>query len=380
MISTDTVFEVLGNPKELDEQSPGEYILEFDVSGIDIKNSVLHLEVRDNVKDSKWLPSKEITVSPVEKGLHWLRTQQNPDGSWQNSVGITSMTALAFLNADYTEDDPTVNKAIQYILDNKNADRSFGRATYDTASEYNLTNRSADRSFGGTYETSTAVWALVATHNPDYNDEIADAKAWLINAQYDEGEGATPTDPCYGGWRYGSSPNDGDLSNTQFALMALDAAYSHLGLEKPKPNDPDGWASKAIKFISRCQNRPTSNDQTWAHDDNQPSYDDGGFIYVPTGWSLAGGTKSYGSMTAAGIWSLRLCGVEVTDARVQAGLNWLANNEDCSFDDNPGHPYGQEHCFLYYYYMSLAKALVMCFEDDLICDDWYTALSIKLPY
>jgi len=83
-------------------------------------------------------------------------------------------------------------------------------------------------------------------------------------------------------------------------------------------------------------------------------------------------------MTAAGIWSLRLCGVEVTDARVQAGLNWLANNEDCGFDDNPGHPYGQEHCFLYYYYMSLAKALVMCFEDDLICDDWYSPLSIKL--
>ena len=319
-----------------------------------------------------WITTKiPFGLLTVEKGLHWLRTQQNPDGSWRNSVAITSMTALAFLNAGYTEDDPTVNKAIQYILDNKNADRSFGRETYDTASEYNLTNRSADRSFSGTYETSTAVWALIATHNPDYNDEIADAKDWLINAQYDEGEGIDSTNPYYGGWSYGLEPSWADLSNTQFALMALDAANL--------PKSSDVWA-KAITYISRCQNRPASNDQNWAHDDTKPSYNDGGFIYCPE-WGFApefGDTGSYGSITAAGIWSFRLCGVDVSDGRVQAGLNWLANNEDCSFDDNPGHPYGQEHCFLYYYYMSLAKALVMCFEDDLICDDWYAALSIKL--
>jgi hypothetical protein len=160
--------------------------------------------------------------------------------------------------------------------------------------------------------------------------------------------------------------------------MALDAAYTELGLQKPDPNDLNGWAFKAIKFVSRCQNRPASNDQPWAHDVTQPSYNDGGFIYHPTGWSLAGGTKSYGSMTAAGIWSLRLCGVDVMDGRIQDGLKWLAKNEDCSFDDNPGHPYGEPHCFLYYYYLTLAKALTMCFLEDLGGVDWYTALSTKL--
>jgi len=83
-------------------------------------------------------------------------------------------------------------------------------------------------------------------------------------------------------------------------------------------------------------------------------------------------------MTAAGIWSLRLCGVAVADERVQAGLNWLINNEDCSFDDNPGHPYDQAHCFLYYYYMTIAKALTMCFLHDLGEVDWYAALSARL--
>jgi hypothetical protein len=83
-------------------------------------------------------------------------------------------------------------------------------------------------------------------------------------------------------------------------------------------------------------------------------------------------------MTAAGIWSLRLCEVDVTDGRIQDGLKWLANNEDCSFDDNPGHPYDQPHCFLYYYYMTVAKALTMCFLHDLGGVDWYAALSTKL--
>lgn len=286
-------------------------------------------------------------ASTIEKGLSWLRDHQNPNGSWQNGVGITSMAALAFLNAGHTQDDPTVNGAIQYIL----------------------ANRHGDGSFGGTYETSATVWALVATHNPDYNDEISDAKDWLVNAQYDEGEGAAPSNPHYGGWRYGSSPSNGDLSNTQFALMALAAA----GL----PKDSATW-TKAITFTSRCQNSSASNDQDWAKDENRPSYNDGGFIYDPTGWSLAGGSKSYGSMTSAGIWSLRLCGVDVTDGRVQAGLDWLANNEDCSFDDNPGHPYNQGHCFLYYYHMTIAKALSMSFLNELGGVDWYAGLSTKL--
>jgi squalene-hopene/tetraprenyl-beta-curcumene cyclase len=323
----------------------------------DGKYTGYYLDIQKMVDAGVRDPRDFILANSIFAGIQWLRNHQNTDGSWQSSVGITSMAVLTFLNAGYDENDPTVSSAIQYILANRRGDGSFG---------------------WGTYETSTAIWALVATHNPNYHDEIAQAKDWLILAQYDEGEGATLDSACYGGWRYGSSPGDGDLSNTQFALMALDAAYSELGLEKPDPNDPSSWSFKAVTFISRCQNRPASNDQPWSHDTTRPSYNDGGFIYYPGGWSLAGGTDSYGSMTAAGIWSLRLCGVAVADERVQAGLNWLTNNEDCSFDDNPGHPYDQAHCFLYYYYMTIAKALTMCFLHDLGEVDWYAALSAKL--
>lgn len=227
-------------------------------------------------------PFQPSFINPIEKGLQYLRSTQNSDGSWQNSVGITSMAALAFLNAGYTEDDPTVNKAIQYILANQNADRSFGRETYDTASEYNLTNRSADRSFGeyGTYETSTAVWALIATHNPEYNDEIEDAANWLKDSQWDEDclWGSVEKDDWrYGGFGYGwhSRP---DLSNTQFALMALDAA--------PSISKDDLLWDKAQIFLARVQNRQKNVhipnlDYTVEWNPSYNKYDDGGFVYHP---------------------------------------------------------------------------------------------------
>jgi len=309
-------------------------------------------------KEQNW--AAYLDPSSQEKGLQLLRVLQKPDGSWQDNAGITSMAALAFLNAGCKDGDSAVIRALQYILNKQNTDGSFGDCP--------------------TYETSTAIWALVATHNPKYHDEIEAARQYLESIQWDETEGIDENDPRYGGFGYGAGSRP-DLSNTQFALMALDAAYDELKLEKSSPADPSGWPYKAIKFVSRCQNRPASNDQEWAHDPSRPSYNDGGFIYYAQdgGVSLAGGTKSYGSMTAAGVWSLRLCGLPVGDVRIKAGLNWLMENEDGDFDDNPGHPRDESHCFLYYYYMTIAKALAMCFVDKLTNGvDWYDALSAKL--
>jgi hypothetical protein len=64
-ISTDTGFEDIGDPKEFDEQSHGEYILKYDVSGMDI-NSVLNLSVEDNVNVGKCELDKDITFVSAE--------------------------------------------------------------------------------------------------------------------------------------------------------------------------------------------------------------------------------------------------------------------------------------------------------------------------
>jgi len=283
------------------------------------------------------------SVEPIEKGLAWLRTQQYGDGSWLSNVGVTGLCTLAFLNAGYDETDATVNKAISYILSKVHSDGSI-YVSYSV------------------YETSIAVLPLVATHNNYYESTIENAKNWLVGAQQDEDFGYTPASYQYGGWTYWSGTGDPDLSNTQFALLALDAA----NLPKTDPT----W-NKAIIFTQRCQNRPASNDQAWAHDSTQPSYNDGGFIYRPWGWSLAGGTRSYGSMTGAGIWGLLLSGVPKTDERVVAAVDWVKNHY--TWDTNP--VYGWRP---YYYYLSMSKALTMYREPVINGHDWYEELYNKL--
>ena len=282
-------------------------------------------------------------VEPIQKGLAWLRTQQYTDGSWYSNVGVTSLTALAFLNAGHDETDTTVSKAINYILSRVHSDGSI-YASYPT------------------YETSLAILALIATHNSNYATTVQNAKNWLVNAQQDESFGYTTTNYQYGGWTYWSTQGDPDLSNSQFALLALDAA----GLPKTDPT----W-SKATIFLQRCQNRPASNDQPWAQASSQPSYNDGGFIYRPWGWSLAGGTLSYGSMTGAGIWGLLLSGVSKTDGRVTAAINWVVSHY--TWDTNP--IYGSRP---YYYYLSMSKALTMYGEPIINGHDWYQDLYNKI--
>lgn len=282
-------------------------------------------------------------TEPIEKGLAWLRTSQYGDGSWRSNVGVTSLTALAFLNAGFDETDPTVSKAISYILNKVHGDGSI-YASYSV------------------YETSTAILALVATRNENYATIIANAKNWLIGAQQDETFGYTPTNYQYGGWTYSSARGDPDLSNSQFALLALDAANL--------PETDPTW-SKAVIFTQRCQNRPASNDQAWAHVTTQPSYNDGGFVYRAWGWSLAGGTLSYGSMTGAGIWGLLLSGVPKTDERVIVAINWVTNHY--TWDNNP--VYGRRP---YYYYLSMSKALTMYGEPVINGHDWYQELYNKL--
>jgi hypothetical protein len=212
-----------------------------------------------------------------------------------------------------------------------------------------------DGSFGSShavYETSMTVIALVAAARMQYKPSnsnlkgiIEKAKNYLIEKQQDEGEGITEDNLIYGGWGY---PREGwaDLSNTQFALMALDAAYNFLRI----PKNDNVW-NKAQKFISNCQQQ------------------DGGFIYKPDWWWWQ---SPYGSMTAAGIWSLRLCNIAPSDPRIQNAIIWLTNNY--SVDSNPGLGSG----WYFYYLMSFAKAMAMCNYAYLGGHNWYNDIVERL--
>ncbi len=299
--------------------------------------------------DSDVIDGIVATYNPViDKGLNFLRQQHAyyPDGSWLDSVGITGLATLAFLNAGYEETDTDVQKAIQYLLSAVNEDGSIF---------VDFSHR--------TYETSMAILALKGTHNPAYNDEISAARNWLVSSQWDEDciWGSVPqTSWYYGGFGYGDETRP-DMSNTQFALLALDAA----NLPKTDPT----W-NKAVTFISRSQNRQASNG-------GYSFYDDGGFIYIPgIAGCLSPGCASYGGATGAGIWGLALANLTPEDPRFAAALNWVQNNY--SWNYNPLTNGSWDDNSLYYYYLSMSKALSMARKIRVGIYDWYLELSEKL--
>jgi squalene-hopene/tetraprenyl-beta-curcumene cyclase len=256
----------------------------------------------------------------VDAGIHYLRDKQAEDGSWSKSVGVTAIGLRAFLESyrHYSEADGAfVTRPIAFILKHVQKDGSITESKQNTA-----------------YNTSTALVALKATGNKKYAETIRKGQQFLARHQTDEGEGYKPTHAYYGGIGYGGDERP-DLSNSYMALEALRVtAYD--------PKSPV-WR-KALKFVSRCQNRSESNDQSW-------TANDGGFTYMP-GYSPHGGTGSYGGMTHAGLTSLLFAGVDKNDPRVQAAYDWIRAHY--TLDDNPG---AKDKSGLYYYYTVFAQSM-----------------------
>jgi squalene-hopene/tetraprenyl-beta-curcumene cyclase len=307
----------------------------------------------------------------LEKGVQFLVTHQNADGSFgggppgakPGDIGITALVvkSLVEFKTDNAELQKKIagalDKAIASVLPQQQKDGSF----------------TEPRSGLATYRTALAVMALVAVDKEKYKDQIAAAKKWLEDAQFDEGEGISHDSPHFGGWGYdnkGEKP-DADLSNAQFAIAALKAAGE-------APDSP--VMKRAVEFVSRCQNDSETN--KGVKDAKLTPKNDGGFFYGPsratakhTEIKNADGTvsyESYASMTYAGLVSLAYAGLTKDDPRVKAALNWI--QEHYTFDENsglgvraPDPKLAQQG--LYYFYMTCARALDALGADEVDTKD-----------
>jgi hypothetical protein len=120
------------------------------------------------------------------------------------------------------------------------------------------------------------------------------------------------------GWAY-AAPNDrGDLSVVQFAMAGLSAAASIF-------DDADDTLAEAMLFVDATK------------------HGSGGHGYPGCG------SSPRHTMTATGIWAMRLGGRDADHGQVQSGLQWMQAN----YGYEPGGVTGS-----YYYYMwAAAKAL-----------------------
>ena len=288
----------------------------------------------------------------AERAIEYLRKSQNEDGSWTPKPGpaITALVIAAMLDRpDIGPDDPTVKKGLDYILTFVKPDGGIHGGMLEN------------------YNTSICLSALSRVNTrPDIAEAVANAQNYLRNLQWagqqgPDGKTVDESHPYYGGAGYGNSGRP-DLSNTQFMLQAL---YDS-GLDC---NDPA--FQRAVVFISRLQGIPSNTEY------GDKIVQDGGFIYttsvdkervgVPqsmaspemTDEAKAGrpvsGLRTYGSVTYSAFKSLVYANLDREDERVKAVHNWVRRNY--TMEQNPGMPEPMKLQGLYYYYMTMARAM-----------------------
>jgi len=218
-------------------------------------------------------------MNAIEKGLKWLASAQNEDGSYgrgryyPRNVAITALACMAFVadgnvpgRGRYARQ---VSRALDFIL--SNADESgllaagtghgpmysHGFATLLLAELYGMSPRSQMRE-----RLEKAVHLIVITQNAE------------------------------GGWRYQPVRADADISVTTCQLIALRAARN-AGIAVPRST-----VEAAVRYIRACQNA------------------DGGFSYQ-IGQGVSGFARS-----AAAVAALQFAGLYRSD-EVRRGLDYL---------------------------------------------------------
>ncbi len=300
---------------------------------------------------------QQIADTAVERGIDYLRSTQNPDGSWTPTPGpaVTGLVLTVMLDQpDIDAEDPTVARGLRYILDRVQDDGSIRDGADGILANYN---------------TAICVSALARLHgHPEAAAAVAGAQRFLKSLQWQEGmttpdgQTITPEHPFYGGAGYGR-PGRPDMSNTHFLLQ---------GLYDSGVNCEDPAFVRAVAFISRCQGIE-SND----YFPEGTIVEDGAFLYATSiNRELVGvpeskanpqqmdeaklgrpvsGLRGYGSITYAGFKSLLYADLSRDDPRVVAALDWIQDNY--ALDRNPGMPEQQKLQGLYYYYMTMGRAL-----------------------
>jgi squalene-hopene/tetraprenyl-beta-curcumene cyclase len=295
--------------------------------------------------------TRQRLMDALNKAETFLRQQQKPDGSFDANPGVSGLAATAILR------QPGKNKATQLQAVNKTLDSLAALAKPD----------------GGIYDkmiphyiTAVSTMTLAAGGRPQDRPLIEKARRYLADNMLDEGEGVNKDEFWYGGMGYGNTTRaDGrraDIISLEYALRAMK--------EAELPENDAAW-QKAITFLQRTQNNSETNDQKWAAND-------GGFVYYPGfTYHVDGGTRSYGSVTYAGLLSYTWANVKKDDQRVKGVTKWIRDNY--TVDENPG--MGQKT--VYYYYMVFAKALQALGEPTIVdargrSHNWREELGRKL--
>jgi len=261
----------------------------------------------------------------IERGLNWLRAQEHEGAVDGWSTGLAGLALLerrasahwqapvrGYEGAE-EEDQARLRRMAAYLMGLDPALKGSGAPyAYGTGSALMFLSRYLETGGPDDVQAGFPVSQAISRGTSSLKAHQSGNSEWCN----------------FGGWNYRSPQQDGDLSTTQFAMAGLSAASSQI------PEAVDSLAM-AVNFLQNVQN------------------EDGGMKYRGC---LE--TPSTSAMTAAGIWSYRLAGLETDDQRVQAGMRWLRDNYH--FDDHVG---GWRQSY-YYHLWAAAKALEVTKEAE----------------
>lgn len=227
---------------------------------------------------------KRTTRDAVDRGLAFLASRQNEDGSfgvgaYRNNVAICGLAGMAFLAKGSTPGrgpyGQHVANCLQFVLNH--------------AQDSGFINAGVMNTHGPMYGHGFATLFLSEVYGMSPDSQVREVLVKAVKL-------IVSTQNAEGGWRYQPQRRDADISVTICQVMALRAARN-AGLYVPNEA-----IDRCTDYIKRSQNA------------------DGGFMYM-----AAGGESAF-PRSAAGVVALYSAGIYEGD-EVHKGLDYLRKNK-----------------------------------------------------
>jgi prenyltransferase beta subunit len=187
----------------------------------------------------------------VDRALDWLAKNQIKDGdrkgSWAQGGGSTtavpSLAVMAFLARGHTPGQgpygDVINEAIDYTLASQKPTGIFARETNNaTMYEHGISTVMLSEAYGMVDET----------RRDKIDRALPKAVKVILDAQK-KPDGSPKDMPHRGGWRYGPTVADADISVSGWQMMALRGA-ANCGAAVPKSALDEG-----VEYIRRCASK-----------------------------------------------------------------------------------------------------------------------------
>ena len=268
-------------------------------------------------------------VRAVERGLSYLASTQNANGSWtakigyklnnsynhtaeKGHVGVSALAGMAFLAGGHLpgrgQYGEVVEKALGFVL---SCVKDDGYITF-----------AGSRMYSHAFATLFLAEIYGMTHREDVKDKLQLAIDFVVHSQNEEG-----------GWRYEPYARESDMSIVVCQVLALRAARN-IGIRVPK-----SIIDKAAMYVvdSAVTKQSLSRYNRFMNYGNEV----GSFHY-----QKQDGSRSSFPLTAAGVTALYGIGV-YSDESIRRGLDYLKRNlDDFNRDWGSGHATG--HYFFWY--------------------------------